>query len=160
NLGGSLAFLSADNFYWRVGASGHTLRRIHPWRKIGRPEAELVGAQYRGNDGGRNQEPYTVERAGMAPWLFEGTELHNGSRFGHFGIEVDGRARSSPRGTVVLAQIPHIFGRLVTAQMTYYETPRGAKVFAFGAFTLGGSATQPLERTLLDNLWARLAPPA
>jgi len=159
DLGGSLAFLSADNFYWRVAARSHTLRRTRPWRELGRPEAELVGVQYRGNDGGRHQAPYTVERAGMAPWLFAGTDLHNGSRFGHFGIEVDGRARSSPRGTVVLAQIPHIFGRSVTAQMTYYETRRGAKVFAFGAFTLGGSATQPLQHTLLDNLWARLAPP-
>jgi hypothetical protein len=43
--------------------------------------------------------------------------------------------------------------------MTYYETGRGAKVFAAGAFTLGGNATHAPVATLLDNLWARLNQP-
>ena len=45
------------------------------------------------------------------------------------------------------------------AEMTYYETARGAKVFAFGAFTLAGVATQPPMKQLLDNLWTRLEQP-
>ncbi len=39
----------------------------------------------------------------------------------------------------MLAEIPDLFGKGFTAQMTYYETPSGAKVFAAGAFTLAGS---------------------
>ncbi len=38
----------------------------------------------------------------------------------------------------VLAEIPDLLGPGLTAQMTYYETPGGAKVFAAGAFTLAG----------------------
>jgi hypothetical protein len=153
DLGGNLAFLLADNFYWRVVRRGDAIVRTSSWRELGRPEAALVGAQYAGNDTTRLR-PYVVRRVGAAPWLFRGTGLRNGSRFGHFGIEVDTRAPSSPRRTVVLARLP---GR--TGHMTYYETPRGAKVFAFGAFTLAGVATQPPMKQLLDNLWARLERP-
>jgi hypothetical protein len=41
--------------------------------------------------------------------------------------------------------------------MTYYETERGAKVFAAGAFSLPGRAW--MTRKLLDNVWARLSRP-
>ena len=43
----------------------------------------------------------------------------------------------------MLAEIPNLFGPGFTAQMTYYETARGAKVFAAGAFTLAGAVLQP-----------------
>ena len=146
-------FLSADNFYWRVVRRGEAIVRSSSWRKLGRPEAALVGVQYAGNDASRLR-PYVVRRAGAAPWLFRSTGLRNGSRFGHFGIEVDRKARSSPRHTVVLARLT---GR--RGEMTYYETARGAKVFAFGAFALASVATQPPAKRLLDNLWARLTQP-
>jgi hypothetical protein len=45
----------------------------------------------------------------------------------------------------------------MTAHMTYYETPAGAKVFSAGAFTLAGSVRQPAVQRLLANLWERLA---
>ena len=50
-----------------------------------------------------------------------------------------------------------LFGPGYTAQMTYYETRAGAKVFAAGAFTLAGSAWDPQVSILLDNVWARLS---
>jgi hypothetical protein len=107
-----------------------------------------------------------VRRTAGFHWLFKGTGLVVGSRFtgfgyptGPFGIEIDATAPSSPPRTHVLAEIPNLFGRGLTADMTYYETPAGAKVFAAGAFTLGGAAaSQPVER-MLDNLWAHLARP-
>ena len=34
----------------------------------------------------------------------------------------------------MLAEIPNLFGPGLTAHMTYYETARGGKVFAAGAF--------------------------
>ena len=79
-------------------------------------------------------------------------------RFGPFGIEIDATHQSRRRHTQVLAEIPHLFGPGLTAQMSYYETPAGAKVFAAGAFTIGGSALQGVVSQLLENLWARLGP--
>src|SRR5205085_5276696 len=142
DLGGNLVFLSADNFYWRVLRRGRTIVRASSWRSVGQPEAALIGEQFAATDGGGHQGPYVVRRMRAAPWLFQDTGLRDGSRFGHFGIEIDAKSRASPPGTRVLAQIPRGSGRR-TADMTYYETRRGAKVFAFGAFSLAGEATQP-----------------
>jgi hypothetical protein len=156
--GANLMFLSANNFYWKVVRHGSTLTRVARWRSLGYPEAALIGVQYVGSDRGGNKGPFVVRDVSQAPWLFEGTGLVTGSTFGNYGIEIDAKARSSPHGTLVLAEVPHLFGRR-TAQMTYYETGRGAKVFAAGAFTLGGNATHAPVATLLDNLWARLNQP-
>jgi hypothetical protein len=157
-FGGHLIFLSANNFYWRVLRRGRSIVRSGRWRDLGLPEAATIGAQFLVNDGGEHQRPFVVRRAGAVPWLFRHTGVHNGSRIGRFGIEIDGRASSSPRGTTVIAEIPHLIeGR--SAQMTYYEGRRGEKVFAFGAFSMAGVATQRPFITMLDNLWARLAPP-
>jgi hypothetical protein len=60
----------------------------------------------------------------------------------------------------VLAEIPNLFGPGFTAQMTYYETPVGAKVFAAGAFSLASAVSEdPIVRKLMGNLWQRLARP-
>ena len=166
DLGGNLAFLSANNFFWRVARRGELLTRIAKWRDLGRPEAALIGVQYRANDRGRRKGPFVVRDTAAAPWLFRGTGLQNGSRFtgygspgGRFGIEIDATASSSPPGTKVLAEIPDLYGAGVTAQMTYYESRTGAKVFAAGAFTIGGAATWQPVRRLLDNLWRHLERP-
>jgi hypothetical protein len=156
--GGNLMFLSANNFYWKVVRRGSTLTRVARWRGLGHPEAALIGVQYVGSDRGGSKGPFVVGDVARAPWLFEGTGLVTGSTFGNYGIEIDAKAPSSPGGMLVLAEIPHLFGRR-TAQMTYYETARGAKVFAAGAFTIGGNATHVPVATLLDNLWARLSRP-
>ena len=156
-VGGHLIFLSANNLYWRVLRHGRSIVRAGRWRDLGWPEAATIGVQFLVNDGGEHQRPFIVRRAGAVPWLFRQTGVHNGSRIGHFGIEIDGRAPSSPRGTRVIAEIPRLIqGR--TAQMTYYERPNGAKVFAFGAFSMAGVASQRPFITMLDNLWERLAP--
>jgi hypothetical protein len=45
-----------------------------------------------------------------------------------------------------------------TAQMTYYETPNGAKVFAAGAFYFTRwSHVDPITARLVDNVWTRLS---
>ena len=159
DLGGNLAFLSANNFFWKVVEHGPVLERIGQWRDLGRPEAALIGAQYRGNDEGERRGPFVVRGAAAAPWLFAGTGLTDGSSFGQFGIEIDATSAASPRGTIVLAEIPHLYGPAFTAQMTYYETAAGSKVFAAGAFTLAGSADHVPVRRLLENLFDRLARP-
>ncbi len=159
NLGGNLAFLAANNMFWRVRIEPPFMTKIEKWRDAGRPEAALVGAQYVGSNHGAVQKPFVVAGATEAPWLFANTGLQNGSTFGRYGIEIDARAPSSPRGTIVLARIPDLLGPGKTAEMTYYETPTGAKVFDAGAINFAASATTTPVSTMLSNLWDRLSVP-
>ncbi len=162
DLGGNLAFLGSNNLFWQVLREGPILRRTVKWRDAGRPEAALVGVQYRANDDGRTQRPYVVRGAAALPWLFAGTGLQDGTTFGPlggYGIEIDATTPSTPPGAVVAAEIPDIFGPGLTAQMSYYETPAGAKVFAAGAMDFGGTALEPPVSQILENLWQRLAAP-
>ena len=163
DLGGNLMFLSANNFFWKVQKSRNTLLKIGRWRDAGRPEAALIGVEYRGNDDGQRQGLFTVQNSAAVPWLWNGTDLVDGSTFGQFvggyGIEIDGLAPESPPDTIVVAQIPDLLGPGLTAQMSYYETVGGAKVFAGGTLDFGGSATFWPVKHMLDNLWARLSQP-
>jgi hypothetical protein len=157
--GGNLAFLSADAFHWRVERHGTVLRRKEQWRSLQhpRPESAVVGVQYRASDDGTHRAPYVVRSRRCAPWLFRGTGLERGSRFGWSGVEISATTVDSPRGTCVVAEIPNLLGAGRTGQMTYYETGRGAKVFAAGAFCLANRS--PTVATLLQNLWRRLSRP-
>jgi hypothetical protein len=160
DLGGRMMFLSANAFFWKVIRTGEEIHRIKLWRNLGRPESALLGAQYRANDNGESRGAYVVAGADAVPWLFEGTGLVNGSTFGNYGIEIDARTRFSPPGTVLVAVIPNIFGPGINAEMTYYETPAGARVFNAGALDFGGSVlTSPVTR-MIENLWARMTAPA
>jgi N,N-dimethylformamidase beta subunit-like, C-terminal len=156
NRGGHLMFLSANNFYWRTVKHGNLMTRTARWRKLHRPEASLIGVQYFGNDRGQHQGPWVVADSPAAEWIFTGTGLEPGMSFGRGGVEADGMTSSSPPGTEVVARIPNIFGHGRDAEMTYYELPNGAKVFAAGAFTLAGEVWKPEVGRLVDNLWSRL----
>jgi N,N-dimethylformamidase len=157
NRGGNLMFLSANNFFYKVVRTGSVLRRVGRWRDIGRPEAALVGVQYLDwNHGEWPNASYLVNTSG---WPFAGTGVGKGARFGTYGIEIDARTASSPPGMQVLATVPNVFGRGRSAEMTYYTTPAGAKVFAAGTMNFGGTATwRPVSR-VLENVWSRLATP-
>lgn len=157
NLGGRLAFLSANDFFYKVTKQGNTMIGRWRWRDLGRPEAALVGAQYVGwNEDRYANRPFRITGVRNAPWLFTGTGLHDGSTLGTYGIEVDSRTPASPPGTKVLADIPNIFGPGKTAQMTYYTTANGAQVFSAGVMNFGGSALWPVVSTMLENLWVKL----
>ena len=159
NLGGNLMFTSTTNFLWRARRHGHWMDRTQRWRDIGLPEASLVGVEYINNDGGKHQGHYRVVGAKQAPWAFRGTGLRNGMRFGHGGIEVDKRCGASPPGTIVLASMPNLQGPGLSAEMTYYETRSGAKVFASGTLNFAGTALDADISRLLENIWSRLAQP-
>ena len=160
DLGGRLIFLSANNFFWKVEKRGNTIRRVKLWRDLGRPEAALCGVQYKANDDGTKQGPFYVVRTADAPWLWEGTGLTDGSRLGDtvggYGIEIDGMTSASPPGTKVLALVPNLFGAGMHAEMAYYETPAGARVFSAGALDFGGSVHLWPMRRLLENLWRHM----
>ena len=78
-------------------------------------------------------------RRGSSPAL----NLEPGEGIASGGIEIDATSSASPQGIHVLAEIPNLYGPGFTAQMTYYETPAGAKVFAAGAFSLAASVWEP-----------------
>jgi hypothetical protein len=159
DLGGNLVFTSTTNFLWRVDRRGRWMFRVRQWRDLRRPEAALIGVQYLSNDYGRHQGKYVVVGAERAPWAFRGTGLRQGARFGHGGIEIDARAPSSPAGTVVLATMPNLHGKGLSAEMTYYSTPSGAKVFASGTLNFAGTALEPRVSALLENVWRAIARP-
>jgi hypothetical protein len=115
--------------------------------------------QYAASDYGAHQGGYLVNGATIAPWAFAGTGLSNGDRFGQYGIEIDARAPSTPPRTQLLASIPDLMGPGRGAEMTYYETPRGAKVFAAGALNFAASIGEPRVSQLVENLWTRLSRP-
>jgi N,N-dimethylformamidase beta subunit-like protein len=159
DVGGNLAWLSANNFFWKVVRHGPTLQRVAQWRRLGRPEAALIGAQYHGNDEGQRRAPMIVSQDPATAWLFDQTGLRAGDGFGNFGIEIDARAPASPPGTHVAASVTDLYGTGKTAEMTYYETAAGAKVFAAGAFTLAGLADSRVGAQILANLVAHLEQP-
>ena len=155
--GGNLAFLAANNFFYRVEVHGNTMVGRTRWRDIGRPEAALVGSQYVGWDEDRYaNHPYHVVDTEAAPWLFAGTNLHNGSLLGRYGIEIDEPNDVSPVGTRVLAVIPHEFGPGKPAKMTIYRLGRST-VFDAGAMNFGASAHWPGVSRLVSNLWSHLS---
>jgi hypothetical protein len=159
DLGGNLMFLAAHNFFWKITLRDNVMTRVAQWRDLGRPEAALIGVQYRANDRGGHRGSWIVRRAEAAPWLLAGTRVEDGQGIGNGGIEIDSTAASSPGSVKVIAEIPDLYGPGFTAQMTYYETPAGAKVFAAGAFTLAGQIEDPAVRKLVENLWQRLSRP-
>lgn len=160
DLGGNLAFLSANDLFYKVEKVGSTMIGRWRWRDLGRPEAALVGEQYIDwNQDRFPNQPFRVVGAQRTPWLFRHTGLADGATFGVYGIEVDATSSASPPGTQVLATIPNIFGAGETAEMTYYSTPAGARVFSAGVMNFGGSALWPQVRTMMRNLIWRLRQP-
>jgi hypothetical protein len=160
DLGGRLIFLSANNFFWKVEKQEQALRRVAQWRTLGRPEARLCGVQYRTNDDGTRQGSFYAPDVSAAPWLFEGTGLENGDTIGDevggFGIEIDTTTPFSPPGTKVLAVIPNLFGPGLHAEMAYYETEAGARVFSAGVLDFPAVLLHPAGFRLMDNLWRHM----
>jgi hypothetical protein len=85
---------------------GGTLLLVDEWRSLGRPEASLCGGSVPGQRPGPAARPFVVDGLDAAPWAFEGTGLKQGDQFGLYGIEIDARSWSSPRGDPGLARIP------------------------------------------------------
>ena len=154
--GGNLMFLSANNFFWRVIRRGNVIEKSERWRDLDRPESSLVGVQYMAYQRSP-RHPWVVRRTPARRWLLDGTGLRPGSRFGRGGVEIDHVTSASPARTQVIAAIPNLFGPGKTAQMTYYETGHGARVFAAGAFHFTRAVTTDfVVWRLLENVWARL----
>jgi hypothetical protein len=59
----------------------------------------------------------------------------------------------------VLSRIANIFGPGKSAEMAYYTTAAGAKVFASGVINFGGTSLWPGVREMVRNIWNELARP-
>jgi len=84
--GGSLVFLSANNFFWRIDLDHGLMTRVSKWRDLGRPEASLLGVQYIANDMGEHRGPWLLRKAPATSWLFSGTGSIAGEAFSDAGI--------------------------------------------------------------------------
>lgn len=156
DAGRNLAFLSANNFFYKVEVKGNTMTGRTRWRDLGKPEASLIGAQYVGwNESNWPNRPYRVVNREAAPWLFKGTGLRNGATFGRYGIEIDEPNTVSPDDTDVLAEIPNEFGKKA-ADMTIYTMGK-ATVFDAGVFNFGASAHWGSISRMVSNLWSHLS---
>jgi hypothetical protein len=156
DAGRNLAFLSANNFFYKVDVHGDTMTGRTRWRDLGKPEASLIGAQYVGwNESNWPNRPYHVVNREAAPWLFKGTGLSNGATFGKYGIEIDEPNTVSPDDTDVLADIPDEFGKKA-ADMTVYTMGK-ATVFDAGVFNFGASAHWGKISRMVSNLWSHLS---
>ena len=138
-------FLCSNSYFWRVVRHGNVLEKDGRWRGLDRPEASLIGAQYIAYQRAPRR-PWVARRTPAARWFLKGTGLRPGSRFGRGGVEIDHVAKTSPARVQVLAVIPNLFGRGKTAQMTYYETATGARVFAAGRVPLHARDHDRLRR--------------
>ena len=59
----------------------------------------------------------------------------------------------------MLAEVtPGLRGTTIRGQMSYYETPAGAKVFAAGTLSFSGS-DNPRASVLFQNIWTHLVNP-
>ena len=72
-------------------------RRRHEdeqWRDLGRPERRCSASSIRGNDSGEARGSWIVRDVPPLDWLFAGTGIGPGSRFGEdWGIEIDRTSR-------------------------------------------------------------------
>ena len=132
------------------------------WRDLGRPEASLVGAQYVdwNHDEYPNRPFIAVATTHGALALPRHRPRTTASSFGVYGIEIDAaRADVAGRNARCSHGSPTSFGPGKSAEMTYYTTPNGAKVFSAGVMNFGGSALWPQVRTMVANLMAHLSVP-
>ena len=159
DLGGSLIFLSANNFFWKVEKNGQWMRRVKLWRELGRPEAALLGVQYRANDNGTKQGVYQI----VEPRRRRGSLPAPGSRRRHAGRQ-GGRLRDRDRlDDAVLAARDEGAGPdpgpvrpRADRRDGLLRDRAGARVFSAGTLDFGGSITfQPVWR-MLDNLWRHM----
>jgi hypothetical protein len=159
DLGGNMMFLSSTNLLWKVTRHGNVITRIAEWRALGRPESQILGVQYRGNDEGRHRGYYQLTPDGMQAWQTAGVDNAALAKWPFIGIEYDMPTSVSPAGTDVLAQVdPHLPNPAIKGDMTYYEEG-GAKVFSSGALNLTSALWDPTFQRLLENVWERLASP-
>jgi hypothetical protein len=160
--GGNLVFLQANPFYRQV-----RLDRAHNAvvmtdfdAREGRSDFALAGVGYDGCCFPRSRaQPYvaaTGEDFAHVRWLFRGTGIGPGQRFGYAGSESDRiDPELTPRDHVVAARAT-IAGKrgVINAALVWAPAGRG-ETFATGNYSFL-RMRRSLTWTLLDNVWRKL----
>ena len=127
DLGGNLAFLSANNFFWEVRLEGrtaaaHEALAEHRQAGVGAARHPVPRERRRPNPAPLRRPFGSRQRhgSGPAPASTDGSTF--GEELGGYGIEIDQATTVTPPGTILLADILDLYGPGLTAQMTYYET--------------------------------------
>jgi ABC-type transport system substrate-binding protein len=165
--GGNLIFLQANPFNRsvRVDAGRNRVVLTDFEARGSRSDFALTGVGYDGCCFPRSHwEPYVAARRGFSKvaWLFAGTGVGPGERFGLAGIEDD---RTDPALTPpdhVVAAEALIRGKhgVVHSEMVYTRVPGGGSVFASGNFAFlrigqKNDEGRPIVPVILNNLWRK-----
>jgi N,N-dimethylformamidase beta subunit-like protein len=162
DAGGALVFLQANPFYRQVHIDReHNAVVMTDYdAREGRSDFALAGVGYDGCCFPRDRAAPYVAASGRAyqrvRWLFRGTGITPGRRFGYAGSESDRiDPELTPRDHVVAAQAV-IRGKrgVISASMVWSRAGRGS-VFATGSYTFLRMG-QGLTYKLLDNVWRKL----
>jgi ABC-type transport system substrate-binding protein len=167
--GGNLIFLQANPFYRTVRVDSKHNKVVmtdFDAREGPRTDFALAGVGYDGCCFPRSHwEQYVATRSGFSKvaWLFAGTGVGPGERFGRAGIEDD---RTDPALTPpdhVVAAKAVIRGNhgVVHSEMVYTRVGGGGSVFASGNYNflrMGQRAPggETVARVMLGNLWSKL----
>lgn len=176
--GAHVAFLAANNVYWRIRLEdgGRTVvcyknrpdpgaasanERTAQWRQTGRPEQEVLGAQYVSTLKGT--APLVVDNAGH--WFWEGTGVRDGEQIPELLWGECDQVQpwvQSPEGVEILAASPYTGQGQPRMQHTVvHRTPAGGLVFDGGTFhwakglSAHGIADSRIQRATA-NLLARM----
>ncbi|HEX9984305.1 MAG TPA: N,N-dimethylformamidase beta subunit family domain-containing protein, partial [Thermoanaerobaculia bacterium] len=135
---------------------------------VNRPESQLLGVQYIYNP--VTNGDMIIDDVTTQPWVFEGTGLVNGSRLPMLlGYEVDHMTQFSPPNTVRLGHSPYNdvnSGTVEYSDMTIYDAPSGAHVFATGTiqwawgldtWNEGANKVNPAAQQMTRNILRRFA---
>ncbi|WP_433217975.1 N,N-dimethylformamidase beta subunit family domain-containing protein [Microtetraspora malaysiensis] len=198
--GGNIAFLSGNTCWWQIRMEGRTMvchrdpvsdpvedprLTTVEWSSapVSRPENALTGVSFRNGAGTwgpsmplMREEPYTARFA--AHWVFEGTGLTDGDKFGQgaLGYETDAAEFTEIMGVPRVTcrdGTPPSFVVLATADLRHWSTCGQGGWATMGVFSLGrgtvfNAATVNWGNTLHDpvvnritrNVLDRLARPA
>ena len=163
--GGNVAFFSGNTCWWQVTFDDPTtIRRSQNWYQTGRPENSLTGVSYRNAGEGDENRPsvgYIVQHADH--WIFRGTGLAEGQRFGLaeqlVGYECDGAAfdQSQAPPYVPTSQdgTPQDFVILGVGDVSSFAEKQGNAAATMGVYTKNGTvftaATTDWPRVVARN---------
>ena len=168
--GGRVAFLLANSFYREVRLAGDRIVVDDGYaRWPDRSDWALTGVGYRSCCfPGKPNPPYRATNGiNRARWLFQGTGIRPGTRFGVAGAEIDDVKRNeTPTRTIVLARarFREAGGRAVAASMVFTPGPLRGGTFASGNMRFLAGLDDPRRTVrghrkvarLVENLWGWL----
>ncbi|NQY66764.1 MAG: hypothetical protein HRT72_03455 [Flavobacteriales bacterium] len=168
--GKNVMYLSGNGLYWKTVVAYDRLevRKDYTnhtydegaggrWRDVELPEAALIGLEYT-SAGFGTWAPFEV--LNESHWIFKNTNLKNGDLFGEDGINGGGASgweTDKINPNLSPSNLDHIAKGTNPgdggADMIYFETQNGGKVFSAGSISYGGSLIiDPIVSQITKNV--------